>query len=179
MEIRKADRRERKLIKKLYLRAFPKAERKPFRMMCRAAAKGLMEILIIADQGYMVGLAITARYRDLTLLDYFAVSEAFRGQNYGTRALEMLRDRYKGGRFVLEIEIPDESAANREQRIRRKNFYLRGGMKEAGIQVRLCGVPMELLTDGSEVSFDEYLDIYKYAVNPVFARKIAQIGGMK
>ena len=176
MEIRQANRRERKLMKKLYLRAFPKAERKPFSAMCRMAAKGMMEMLIIADQGYMVGLAITARYQDLVLLDYFAVSEAFRGQNYGSRALEMLKKRYEDQRFLLEIETPDERASNQAQRIRRKNFYLRGGMKETGIQVSLCGVHMELMSDGKEVSFEEYHDIYKNAVNPVFARKITRIG---
>lgn len=177
MEIRQADRRERKLMKRLYLRAFPKAERKPFGMICRMAAKGLMETLVIVDRGYMVGLAITARYKDLVLLDYFAVSEAFRGQNYGSRALELLKKRYEGERFILEIEIPEEKASNHQQRVRRKNFYLKGGMKETGIQVLLCGVPMELLTDGSAVSYEEYHDIYKYAVNPVFARKIVRMDG--
>ena len=50
-------------------------------------------------------------------------------------------------------------------------------MKETGIQVLLCGVPMELLTDGSAVSYEEYHDIYKYAVNPAFARKIVRMDG--
>ena len=67
MEIRQANRRERKLMKKLYLRAFPKAERKPFSAMCRMAAKGMMEMLVIADQGYLVGLAITARKMPMRL----------------------------------------------------------------------------------------------------------------
>lgn len=176
MEIRQANRRERKLMKKLYLRAFPKAERKPFSAMCRMAAKGMMEMLVIADQGYLVGLAITARYKDLVLLDYFAVSEVFRGQNYGSRALEMLKKRYEDKRFLLEIETPDEKASNQIQRVRRKNFYLRGDMQETGIRISLCGVPMELMSDGKDVSFEEYHDIYKYAVNPVFARKVVFIG---
>ena len=176
MEIREADKRERKLIKKLYLRAFPKAERKPFSTICRMAAKGMMETLIIVDQGYMAGLAITAKYKDMVLLDYFAVSEAFRGRQCGSRALKLLKERYEGQRFILEIETPDDAALNQVQRVRRKNFYLRNGMQETGIRVRLCGVPMELLSFGCSITFDEYLDIYRHAVNPVFARKITRDG---
>ena len=91
-------------------------------------------------------------------------------------ALEMLKKRYEDKRFLLEIETPDEKASNQIQRVRRKNFYLRGGMQETGIRISLCGVPMELMSDGKDVSFEEYHDIYKYAVNPVFARKVVLIG---
>ena len=90
--------------------------------------------------------------------------------------MEMLKKRYEDKRFLLEIETPDEKASNQIQRVRRKNFYLRGGMQETGIRISLCGVPMELMSDGKDVSFEEYHDIYKYAVNPVFARKVVFIG---
>ena len=43
MEIRAANGRELRKIKRIYLEAFPRTERKPFRMMKKKARQGAME----------------------------------------------------------------------------------------------------------------------------------------
>lgn len=145
-------------IRRLYRSAFPRAERKPFWLIQGRSKKGAMEILTIEENGF-AGLAIMMYHKENVLLDYFAVEEEKRGCGTGAKALHMLKEKYKDKRFLLEIELPD--GKDDEIKIRRKNFYLRNGMGETGQKVILFGVPMEILTTGFDIDFDEYLDIYK------------------
>lgn len=174
MELRlePADGRKMRRIKRIYLEAFPKSERKPFGMMKRRARKGMMEFLCVMDGRETVGLAITVLYRDMVLLDYFAMSRASRGKSYGSRALALLKERYQDRRLILEIELLDEHASNSEDRIRRKRFYLRNGMKETGIRAVVFRVPMEVLTAGESINYEEYHEIYEKIIGPSFARKV-------
>lgn len=175
MEIDKASRRELRRLKRMYLEAFPRAERKPFWIMKQKAGQGVMELLAIREKGQPVGLAFTVRYQDLVLLDYFAVDRKCRGQNYGSRALMLLKERYQDRRFLLEIELPDGKASDQDERVRRKCFYLKNGMQETGIQVSVFGVPMELLTDGKPLNYEEYHRIYKEVIGTFFARRVMQL----
>lgn len=155
-------------MKKIYLEAFPKKERKPFRLMKQKVKKGEMEFLAILDGRELVGLAINVLYKDLVLLDYFAIARSCRGKSYGSQALDLLKKRYEDRRFLLEIEIPEEGAPNLPQRIARKKFYLRNGMEETGIQALVFQVPMEVLTAGKAVSPGEYREIYESIIGPSF-----------
>lgn len=162
-------------MKKLYLQAFPKSERKPFRLMKKKTREGMMELLVICEKKELLGLAITVRYQDMVLLDYFAIKKDRRGQGTGSRALELLKQRYADCRFLLEIELPETEGSGQDLRIRRKSFYLRNGMHETGIKVCLFLVPMELLTDGKAVSFKEYYALYEHTIGPAFARKVERL----
>lgn len=175
MEIQKASERELRLLKHIYLEAFPKAERKPFGIMKHKARQGAMELLAIREQRQLLGLSFSVLHRDLVLLDYFAIDQRCRGQNYGSEALRLLKERYRDRRFVLEIERPDVHAPNQEERFRRKQFYLKNGMQETGIYVSVFQVPMELLTDGTSLTYEEYHQIYEKAVGTFFARRVMQL----
>lgn len=175
MEIRKAKGRELRWMKKTYLDSFPKSERKPFGLMKLKAKQGMMELLVILDREQPVGLAITVLHQDLVLLDYFAIDRTCRGQHYGSAALSLLKERYQGKRLILEIELPDEEAPNREERIRRKQFYLKNGMVETGLKVCVFRVPMEVLTDGRPVTYEEYHGIYRETIGTVFARRVTSL----
>lgn len=148
---------------RLYLTAFPKCERKPVWLILSMCRKGTAEVLSI-DDGRFLGLVITVLQGDKVLLDYFAVKSCERGGGIGSRALELIRQRYTDKRLLLEIETPDPLAENNADRLRRKSFYLRNGLSDTGIRVSLFGVAMELLTFGQDISFEEYLDIYRLAV---------------
>ena len=162
-------------MKKVYLESFPKSERKPFGMMKYKARQGTMELLVITEKKQPVGFAITVLYQDLVLLDYFAIEQKFQGQNYGSGALKLLKERYPDKKFLLEIELPDDHAPNREARIRRKRFYLKNGMKETGLSVSVFGIPMEVLTDGKPVTYEEYHRLYQDSIGAFFARKVTRL----
>ncbi len=170
LKLQTAEKQQIPLIKKLYKRAFPRAERKPFGMMLRKQKQGSMEILAL-DDGKFAGLCITVLDKDIVLLDYFAIEEVKRDRGYGKETLDILRERYKGKRLFLEIEAPLVGSEANEEKVRRKNFYLRSGLSETGIAVKLFGVKMELLCDDCQVSFEEYYDVYRSVIGDFLAQK--------
>ncbi len=145
---------------RLYRRAFPKYERKPFFMILRTRARGNADVWVIGKGGSFAGLAITMGRGELILLDYFAVSEAQRGAGIGGAALRLLRQAYRGKRLFLEIESTQTDAENLPERLRRKQFYLRNGLTEMHTLVELFGVEMELLGFDCVVDFAEYQELY-------------------
>ena len=149
-------------IRTLYEAAFPKSEKKPFALMVDRACAGLMEMIAVEDEnGEFLGLVITILYSDIMLLDYFAIAEEKRGCGIGTKVLALLRERYSDRRFILEVEDPDEvGAQNREERVRRLEFYLRCGLSPLPMTISLFGVQMKLLCGGRVVNFEEYHEIF-------------------
>ncbi|MGN0619321.1 MAG: hypothetical protein ACI4J7_09910 [Ruminiclostridium sp.] len=162
-----------KELKRLYLSAFPRCERKPFFMIKQLKSKGKAEILSIeTDSGEFIGLAISVFYKDIVLLDYFAMSETVRGQGKGSEALKLILNRYSDKRFLLEIENTDGITDASSEKLRRKSFYLKSGLVKSDFNVMLFGVPMEILTDGSKISFEEYSALYRNAVGKRLASRI-------
>ena len=151
-----------KRIEQLYLRTFPKNERKPFGVIGQKKNEGITDILSIEENGEFLGLAITINYQDKVLLDYFAMDDAKRGKGYGSAALAALMERYDGRRIILEIESTTRprKAGNFEERLRRKHFYHKNGMTDLGFEAVLFGVTMEMLSNKTQVTFEEYLDLY-------------------
>ncbi len=145
----------------LYERAFPAVEQKPSSLILEKREEGNVEILSIEDDnGEFLGLAIVVLHRDLALLDYFAISSRQRSSGVGGAAFHMLKERYSDKRFILEIESTEVEADNKEDRIRRKSFYLRNGMTNLKFVVNLSGVEMEVLGNYCLLNFDEYYSIY-------------------
>ena len=174
MIIKAADNTEIKQVYELYMEAFPKEERKPFELMEQKVKEGKMEILAIEEDGF-AGLAITVLYEDRVLLDYFAIAPDYREKGIGGKALQMLKERYKEKCFFLEIELIDEKAPNNAERIRRKAFYQRNGMKEVGVKVCLFGVDMELLTAEKSLTYEAYYEVYEKTFGVKLASNVKQI----
>lgn len=156
----KTKRVERLRLYRLYRASFPRCERKPFAMIRHLCKAGKAEMLSVRDAGGFCGLVITMLYHDLVLVDYFAIAERQRGRGRGSAALKCIAERYAGRRVFLEIERPDAAAENNAERLRRKDFYLRNGLREVGVAVRLFGVEMELLTFSQKIDFAEYYALY-------------------
>ena len=171
MELRTASREEIKNIKKLYREAFPAQEQKPFFLLKALHRKGKAEILYLWD-GDFRGLAITLLFKDLVLLDYFAVSEGERGKGYGSAAIAAILERYRGKRVLIEIESPDDHAENNAQRLQRRRFYLRNGFTDLALPVCVYGTDFELLANQCSVTYDEYVSIYRFTIGKYFTRKI-------
>ena len=152
---------ELKKARALYEEAFPRAEKKPFELMLEKRDEGSYDMLAIAKDGEFVGMAFSMRYQEYVLLDYFAIGAGKRGSGLGSRALGLLKERYKEKKLFLDMETVYEDAENGEQRKRRKEFYLRNGMKAMDYIVNPSGVNMEVLTAGADISYAEYHGVYE------------------
>ena len=162
-------------VRKLYEASFPKSEKKPFAFMLQKQKEGVFDILAIEDeQGTFCGLAIMMLSGGRALLDYLAIEPDCQGSGIGSSALSELRERYGEERIVVEIESTAEenSVSGRSERLRRKAFYLRNGMVPMDFLVELFGVEIEVLTFGSEITFEQYYAIYAQVLPASLAEKI-------
>lgn len=160
-------------VKNLYLTAFPKDEQKPFELILQKQKEGSIEILTIVNNETFIGFAITTHYKNLVLLDYFAIEEDFRNQKFGTSAFNLIKNKYSDKKFFLEIENPKNiECKNKLERILRRKFYLKNSMLETPYLINLLGVEVKLLSNTKDLSYKEYLSVYSYIYGDEISSKI-------
>lgn len=143
-------------IKRLYKSAFPKAERVPFFILKRKAFSGRADMLAARENGIFIGFLYLVCYKDLVYLFYFAIDGKQRGKGYGSRFLQQLKGRYKGRRLFLAREQLEETAANYQQRINRRGFYLKNGFLDMPCQIKEASVIYDVMGIGGTVTAKEY-----------------------
>ena len=159
-------------IYRLYQKAFPGSEKKPFWMILKMYRKGNSHVWRFARNGSFAGLIITINGENHILLDYLAVEESQRGTGIGTEILQLMRTQYAGKGVFLEIESVYEDCDNKAERIRRKHFYEKCGMTSMEVFVWLFGVKMELMGFDCKLSYEEYHDFYRTNYNEWAAKHI-------
>lgn len=174
--LKEVNRNQLKKTKYLYKKAFPIAERKPFSRIAKQRNVNITEVLAITKDNKYKGLIITLLYKDIVLLDYFAILDKFRGEGLGTETLKVFKERYPNKRLILEIEIPEENAPNNMQRLSRKNFYLRNGLKETDISnINADGVKLQTLAFTEPITYDEYMEMCAVSLGKKVAKKFIRI----
>lgn len=148
-------------IYKLYQKAFPRSEKKPFSMIISMHRKGASDVWRFTRDGKFAGLIITINGKDHILLDYLAVDGKQRGTGIGTEILQLMRSHYAGKGVFLEIESVYEDCDNKHERVRRKHFYEKCGMTSMEVFVWLFGVKMELMGFDCRISYEEYHAFYR------------------
>lgn len=157
--IQKEGKQYRDQVYELYHQAFPQIERKPFALMEELSAQGKMELLAVTENEEFLGLAVNMMHGDTAILDYFAIAPERRGGGVGSSSLALLLEKFRGWKYIFEIEKQDDAADNAAERSRRKAFYLRNGLKETGLFVNVYGTDFELLTPDGELSYEAYTGI--------------------
>ena len=153
-------------IYRLYQTAFPAAEKKPFSVILKMHRKGTSDVWRFTRDGKFAGLIISINGEKYILLDYLAVGKSCRGTGVGTEILKLMRQQYTGKGVFLEIESVYEDCDNKQQRLRRKHFYEKSGMKSLEVFVWLFGVKMELMGFDCRLSYEEYHSFYRDNYNP-------------
>lgn len=162
LNIQKEGSRYQEAVWELYEQAFPADEKKPRDLMEKLEAEGKIELLALVEDGTFAGLAMNMLHEEMALLDYLAISPEVRGGGYGGKAVHKLLERFRGKKYIYEIEMQDETAPNAIERRRRKAFYLRNGLKETGLFVNAYHTDFELLTPDGSLTFEEYVKMFHY-----------------
>ncbi len=170
MEIKRICKNQWDSVKGIYMEAFPKAERKPFFLLNRAVKKEKSEIWVALESGAVTGFIVLIPYRDMVMVEYFAISTKIRSKGTGSKILNEICRQYAGRRILLLIEKIDETAANNEQRIARKRFYLKNGFASSGVFAQGVSGYMEILCYGGNVSGDEFIAIQTHALGRMLFR---------
>ncbi len=122
---------------------FPPSELKQLDKMERLMKAGIAEGWFLEENRACKGYAFFLRVpgEELVLLDYYAIFPALRGQNLGSRGLNLLRAQYPRGIF-LEAEAPEaaDTPEERAARQRRVAFYQRAGFLPCPFENSVFGV---------------------------------------
>ena len=148
-------------VRLLYRISFPRSERKPFRIIRRMHRRGKTDVLCAFTDGRFAGFAATINGNDKVLLDYLAVRKKYRNRGVGSAVLACLFSACNGKGVFVEIENAFIPCENRDERLRRRNFYIRSGMEPTGAFASVFGVNMELLGHRTQLDFEAYRTFYR------------------
>lgn len=165
---------ERKKIKKLYQKAFPRDERLPFWMLkIKAKSEGNL-FYSIYDEDKFVGIVYLIIKDGITYVFYLAIDSENRGKGYGSIVLEKIKKEQNPESVILCIEEIDKNAENYEQRVKRKKFYQKSGFEETGYKSKEGKRFYELLIYGKKYDKQKYEEIMK----KVWGNKLYSILGI-
>lgn len=162
-------------IRLLYRFSFPLSERKPFGVIRKMHARGRTDVICAYINGRFGGFYTTINGSELVLLDYLAVVRKKRGRGLGSRLLTHFRQAYAGRGVFVEIENAFEACKNVDERLRRRNFYIKNGMQPLNVLACVFGVNMELLGSGARIDFDTYRAFYRDNYSEFAAKNIIEV----
>lgn len=143
-------------LERLYTGAFPAEERFPFSLLKKRALAGKADFWNLSEGGDWVGMAYLVHHGDLVYLFYFAVEAEKRGKGHGTNAIKAILEHYRGNRVFLALEDWCEECGNRDERVRRHNFYMNCGLKDIPYRLRELTMSYRLMGVGGRVEPEEY-----------------------
>ena len=152
-------------IRTLYQQAFPKNEQTNLTWLFDDLHKGI--IYGYYQEEKLIGFTILCIHHQIVSILYLAVKEEYRNLGYGSMILEDLSKKYVSNRIMLDIEQIKE-CKNKEQRIKRKQFYLRNGFQEMGFKYVEKDVKYEMLYVGEKLSSKVYDELMVAYAGPVY-----------
>lgn len=133
--------------------AFPVEEYLSPEKLLKMSKNGNLDFLLLTDNKQFVGFAVTQIYKNMVYLFFLAIDPINRSKGYGGKTITALKNIYPGMQQVVDLEKIDAKTSNCEQRIKRKEFYLKNGYKETGLFLSYLGVDYEVLCMNDK--FDE------------------------
>jgi len=149
MEFKSLKEHQWKEIKKIYMEAFPKRERKPFFTLKRSVKKKKAVIMTASEENQILGFVVLIPYKDMVMVDYLAVSSRIRSKGTGSYIMQNVCREFSDKKIVLLIERLEDDADNRDQRIARRKFYLKNGFSSSGIFITGASGNMEIMNYGA------------------------------
>lgn len=122
---------------------FVPEERKTEGRLHRQMEEGLETGWLLMADGKEAGYAFVLQHPavKLALIDYISVYE--QGQGYGTALINLLKDRYKEGGLLAEVEsvVPGLSEEEKAYRLLRQRFYRKVEFQPTAVKNEIYTVP--------------------------------------
>ena len=109
--------------------AFPKNERFPFVGLLAMALQKRVNLQAVYDHDDFIGLIFWTYAEKIIYIGYLAVDPVWRGKDYGSQTLNLMKQHHPNQEIVLDIEPVIKTAKNYSQRINRLLFYKHNGFK--------------------------------------------------
>lgn len=144
---------------RLYLQAFPKAERVPWWMLRLISHRKGIDLTAWMDGEIFCGFTCSVEVDGLYFPVFFAVNEALRGQGYGSQILSRIRAEHS--RVSLNVETLDPAAPNYPERQRRFAFYEKNGFVDTGYHVWEVGGKFRVLSTQPDMDEKQYRAVFR------------------
>lgn len=115
----------------IYNEAFPINEQMDLPWLFTKLKKG--KILGYYQNNQLSAFTIICLHQNILNILYLAVDKKYRNQGIGSKIISYLTDNYSNYQLILDIEQIKE-VENKQQRIKRKQFYLNNGFKESEVK---------------------------------------------
>ena len=159
-------------VKKIYYDSFPKEERMPFPMMVFMTKITHTDFLAFYDKDTLCGFVYSATIDNITFITFLAVDKNMRSKGYGSEILKEMQSLYPNNKIVISIERCDVEATNINDRIRRKNFYLKNGYIDTGYLIELSKTEQEVIIKNGIFDKDELFNFFVKYSNGTMKPKI-------
>lgn len=137
-------------LKTLYKTSFPENEQIPWNDLIRLIEEMNLDFTAYYEDNNFIGFTIIFPHKKFNWFWYFAVIPKLRGQGKGRKILAALIEKYKGKNIVLDMESPKQECDNKEQRIRRHNFYSRNGFRDTNLYRKYENLEMTIMIMGND-----------------------------
>lgn len=141
--------------------AFPPEEYLAPDKLVKMSKADNFDFLALTDDDAFIGFMVVQTHKELAYLFFLAIDPSCRAKGYGSRAIETLRALYPDKKQVVDLEMQDSTAPNNEQRIKRRQFYLKNGYKETGLFLSYLGVDYEVRCMGDNFEPQAFKDMMK------------------
>ncbi|OEH54375.1 hypothetical protein AQ616_11485 [Oceanobacillus sp. E9] len=146
-------------LKRLFIKAFPKNERLPLWFLLMKADKDFVDFIGFYDEDDFIGFTYLITNKDLTFVLYLAIDSSQRSKGYGGAVLSKIKELYPNNRLILNIEAIISNSQNYEQRVKRKNFYIKNGYVNSGIMLKENKDYFEIMINQNELIEKEYSEL--------------------
>lgn len=136
----------------IYNEAFPAYEQAPIDLLLEAQEKSKCGVYALTDEGKTIGFScLIPLSPNVMYLMFLAIDARERGHSYGTKALQLLKEKCAGKTIAFLVEEADETAANNAQRLKRISFYERCGCVLTEIKKEINGCRFVIMADKESV----------------------------
>lgn len=148
-------------INELAKEAFPPEEYLAPKELVKMAKSDNFDFLLLTDENRFVGFMVVQIYENMAYLFFLAIDKNSRSKGYGSQAIEALRGKYPDKNHIVDFEMLDNTAPNKEQREKRRNFYLRNGYRETGLFLSYLGVDYEVFCTDDQFNVNTFKEMMK------------------
>jgi ribosomal protein S18 acetylase RimI-like enzyme len=151
----------------LYESAFPVEERRDENEQQRALKNSSYHFDLIMDEDEFIGVMLYWERDEFVFLEHFTTRPEVRGNGYGAKALDLLKQKNKT--IILEIEPPTDETTER-----RFGFYKRNGFFmnpyyhiQAKYHIGDEDLELKILSYPEILKKEEYLSFYEYMTREI------------
>ena len=151
--------KEYKNIRDLYMFSFSKEERVPYFYLKLFKNKKNIDFVAYYDNDEFIGFTYCVISSTYVFLFFLAIDPLKQSKGYGSKILEIIKDKYKDKYIFLNAQRIDSNVKNNDERIRRINFYKRNGFNETGYYLVEDIQYSILSSDNEKFKIEDYISL--------------------